>query len=39
VFLHEMRRTANNGRHFGKMDSSFDPRHHIWPSEIICQIA
>jgi hypothetical protein len=39
VFLHEMRRTANNGRHFDKMDSSFDPRHHIWPSEIICQIA
>jgi hypothetical protein len=39
VFLHEMRRTANNGRHFDKMDSSLDPRHHIWSSEIICQIA
>ncbi len=39
VFLHKMRRTANNVRHFDKMDTSFDPRHHIWPSEILCQIA
>jgi hypothetical protein len=30
---------SNNGQHFDKMRSSFDPRHHIWPSEIICQIA
>jgi hypothetical protein len=40
VLQHEMRRTANNGRHFDKMDGSFDQSGHIiWPSEIICQIA
>ena len=30
----------NNGRHFDKLDSSFDPRHHMhWPSEVRYQIA
>jgi hypothetical protein len=32
--------TANkNGRHYGKMNNSFNQRHIIWRSEIICQIA
>jgi hypothetical protein len=32
--------TANNGRHFGKMESSFSPRDRLFGQvEIICQIA
>jgi hypothetical protein len=32
--------TANNGRHFGKMESSFSQRDRLFGQlEIICQIA